>query len=111
MIAHETYRTPGIGVAGLRNSIRVPAISDNHDYLNLKLLRRAADAEWNKAGVHVSAPSTSLPSAGDSRAEDWLLQIVGIISLATVVYAVIDSARLVESLPAFTEWVKFARGI
>ena len=108
IIAHEAHRTPSIGIAGLPNSIRVPATSDNQDYL--KLLRRAEVVEWNKVGLHASVPSTSLPSAGYSRAEDWMLRIVSIISLATVGYVIMNSAWLVESWSAFTEWVKFALG-
>jgi len=108
MIAHETHRTPSIGIVGLPNSIRVPPTSDNQDYL--RLLRRAEVAEWNKARLHVSVPSTSLPSAGYSRTEDWMLRMVSVISLATVGYVIMNSAWLVESWSAFTEWVKFALG-
>ena len=108
MAPYGTCRTSGSGITGLPNSIRIPTTPENQRYL--KLLREAEQARWRTADAQDDVFTTRLPSVKDSRMEGLLMRFVGVIALAAVGYAVMDSTRLVESWPAFAEWVKFAIG-
>jgi hypothetical protein len=108
MAPYGICRTPETGITGLPNSIRIPTTPENQRYL--KLLREAEQARWRTTDAQDDVLTTRLPSVKDSRTERWLMRFVGVISLAAVGYAVMDSTRLVESWPAFAEWVKFAIG-
>lgn len=106
----DAYRSPGTGIIGFPNSIRVPATPDNRSYL--KLVRNAEESRWKCTGAQVDEDShhTQLPSANDFRAEAWLMRIVGAISFVTLAYATMDSIQLAKSWAGFVDWVRFVVG-